>query len=211
MKGINYGFIYLFTVSGKGYVGQTPYLKKRFKRHFKVEKINPYFHNSLRKHFLDPKSSFKILECWKRNGRTLEEFKKLLGNREIFWIAELDTYDPEQKKGWNLTKGGSGCLGAKINQGEKNPQFGKVGFWKGKVFSEEHRKKLSKIREGKSPWNKGISWSEEQKIILSKTHKGQIPWNLGIPQTEEHRIKNSESHKGQVAWNKGLKLKEVMK
>ncbi|MFA5031076.1 MAG: GIY-YIG nuclease family protein [Patescibacteria group bacterium] len=108
---VNYGWIYLFTVSNRGYVGQAVNLKQRFRVHFRLKKPNPYFHNSLRKHFSNPESSFKILECWKRNGRTLEEFKNLLDTREIFWINDLNTFDLKQKNGWNLTKGGGGSLG----------------------------------------------------------------------------------------------------
>lgn len=138
-KEINYGFIYLFTVSGKCYVGQAANLKRRFKKHFS-KKNNSYFHNSLRKYF-SKNGSFKILEIWKRNGRSLEEFKKLLDSREIFWTAELKTYDPAQKNGWNLTKGGCGQLGFKHKKetkqkikehqpdrsGKNNPMFGRSG------------------------------------------------------------------------------------
>lgn len=31
-----------------------------------------------------------------------------------------------------------------------------VRYWKGKTFSEEHRRKLSEARKGKSPANKGV-------------------------------------------------------
>lgn len=157
-KEINYGFIYLFKVSGKGYVGQTPYLKERVKDHFKEKRYNSYFHNSLRKHFKE-NGSFKILECWKRNGRSLEEFRKLLNACEMFWISELKTFDPKQENGWNLTKGGDGVLGRirskesieKIS-GKKHPRFGKP--WP--ALSEHNKQRVG----AKNP-NWGKHWPEK--------------------------------------------------
>jgi len=102
-----WGFIYCFTINDKKYVGQTietkcSGLKRRFRAHFKTKIINPYFHNALRKYWKP--GCFLIIET---HFNTRDKIKSILNEREIFWIAELDTYDPEQKKGWNLQKGGA--------------------------------------------------------------------------------------------------------
>lgn len=43
---------------------------------------------------------------------------------------------------------------------------------KGKIFSEETRKKISEARKGKEPWNKGKHHSEETKKKISEAKKG---------------------------------------
>jgi group I intron endonuclease len=106
-----WGFIYLFTISGKGYVGQAVNLKRRIKEHFTTKNSNFHFHNSLRKYF-QPKC-FRVIEVHHEVPKNL---KFILDEREMFWIDELKTYDPEQRTGWNLTKGGNGCLGRKCKE-----------------------------------------------------------------------------------------------
>jgi hypothetical protein len=44
---------------------------------------------------------------------------------------------------------------------------------RGKIFSEESRKKMSESHKGQVPWNKGIPCSEEQKLKLSDVFKGK--------------------------------------
>ena len=58
---------------------------------------------------------------------------------------------------------------------------------KGKVFSEEHRRKMSEARKGTKCWNKGIKMSEETKRKISESHKG------------------SQYSKGMLFWNNGTK------
>lgn len=196
---INYGFIYLFTVSGKGYVGQTPYLKKRFKDHFREKKWSLYFHNSLRKHFKE-NGSFKILETWKRNNRTLDEFRKLLGNRETFWIKKLDTFDPEQKKGWNLTKGGCGSLGYRPTKETLEKISGRNHHFFGKHPSKETRKLLSEAHKGEKHYFFGRSGkdasffgkhhSEETLKILSELRQGEKNPSVKLTKKQVQEIRS---------------------
>jgi group I intron endonuclease len=139
-----WGFIYAYTIKNKKYIGQAINLKDRMKKHFK-ETANPYFHNSLRKYFKP--GDFRILEA---HYDTPEKLKILLDNREIFWIDKLNTYDPKQKTGWNLTKGGNGQLG-----------------W---VPNEKTRKKMSDIKIGKPTWSKGQKFTTKHKENISKNH-----------------------------------------
>jgi len=140
-----WGFIYKFTINEKIYVGLAINLKRRFKTHFKEVKSNPYFHNALRKYFKS--RDFRIIEAIYETKKNL---KLILTEREIFWINKLDTYDPKQKKGWNLTRGGEGQFGW-------NP-------------SEVTRDKMSNAKKGKPNGRKGIPFSKEHIENISKYH-----------------------------------------
>lgn len=190
----NWGFIYAFVVDSKGYVGWTTDLKRRFKTHFREKKWNPYFHNSLRKNFPNnPNNSFKILEAHKRNGESNLEFKKILDEREIFWTAKLGTFDPKQKKGWNLTKGGGGVVGikrpdlSKRNKewgkegkytGEKNPNFGIKAPWRTK--ENKKRKETGEFLGEKNPRAKSVV------LISPEGKKYQLP--CYVPFCKEHGL-----------------------
>jgi hypothetical protein len=133
---INWGFIYVFKICNKEYVGITFDLKQRFKDHFNVKNSNKYFHNALRKYFPIDKNCFKILEVHKNTGNE-KEFEKLLFLREKFQIKNRNTYDPKQKIGWNLTEGGEGSLGWTPSQETKN-----LMKEKRKKYLKEHPKEM---------------------------------------------------------------------
>lgn len=77
---------------------------------------------------------------------------------------------------------------------------------KGIVFSEEHKKKLSEKRLGVPLTNEakqkmkisltGRIFSEETKRKIGNAHKGKLV-------SEETKKKLKDSHKGQIPWNKG--------
>ena len=69
---------------------------------------------------------------------------------------------------------------------------GKIGYWIGKKFSEEHRRKIGVALKGKK-------FSEETKQKMSKAKRG-------IKHSEEHRRKNSEAQKGEKnhSWKGGI-------
>lgn len=90
-----------------------------------------------------------------------------LKEREKFWIQELDTFYGE---GYNATLGGEGVVG--------------------RIFSDEHKRKLSEAK-------KGSKHSEESKRKMSESRKGKITWNKGIPHTKETKVKMSASHMGE--------------
>ena len=58
-------------------------------------------------------------------------------------------------------------------------------YWKGKKFSEEHKKKLSKSHKGKIPWNKGLK-------------NKQDAWNKGMTCSEETKEKLRQARKKQI-------------
>jgi len=65
---------------------------------------------------------------------------------------------------------------------------------KGRVFSEETRRKLSEEKKGKTPWNKEV--------------KGYHTSLKGRKRSEEFRKKLIEATEGCIPWNKGSKKQE---
>jgi len=86
-------------------------------------------------------------------------------------------------------------------KGDKNPQFGKTGYWRGKNRSKKTRIKISNSLKGEKNPNHGKKFSEATRKKMSKAKKGQIPWSKGrnLPSlSEETRKKLSEINKGKV-------------
>jgi len=67
---------------------------------------------------------------------------------------------------------------------------------KGKLHSEETRKKMSEIKKGKSH-------SEETKIKMSKLRKGEKNTMYGKTHSEEARKRMREANKNKKWWNDG--------
>lgn len=91
-----------------------------------------------------------------------------------------------------------------------------INVWsKGKTFSEEHKKNLSKSHMNKPSAMKGKNHTDETKLKISESRKGIVPWNLGkkgqysLPSrllSEETRKKISRSKMGTPSWNTGKPL-----
>ena len=143
------GVIYkIISPSWKIYVGKTYNLRKRISSHkcsAKADK-NIMLHNSIRKYGWDA-----------HNLEVIEEVDdSIMDEREIYWIAELETYCYENPMGLNMTKGGEGQRSTWMHKtglrkwfsekftGEGNPFYGKK-------HTEETRKKLSIAHKGQSP------------------------------------------------------------
>jgi hypothetical protein len=84
-------------------------------------------------------------------------------------------------------------------------------LFKGRIFSDEWKRKLSEAKIGFIPWNKGSILTEDQKQNHKGFNKGHTTWNKGIPMSEEQRNKMSVSRKGRIPWNKGLIMTEEQK
>ncbi len=109
--------------------------------------------------------------------------------------------------------------------GKNNPFYGRKHtdeykekisrIHKGKIVSQETRKKISEGHRGKKPWNKGlkgiIKHSKEARKKMSEARKGKKrPTHAekmrGREFTEEHRRKIGEAHRGEKCnfWKGGL-------
>jgi len=67
---------------------------------------------------------------------------------------------------------------------------------KKRVFSLEHRRKLSESLKGRISCNKGTSMSKETKLKISNSKKGKPGPTKGMKFSEEHKRKLSEAKKG---------------
>lgn len=93
---------------------------------------------------------------------------------ERYWISQFKTW------GFKLTNGTDGGDGTNL---------------KNRIFSQEHRRKLSNALKGKKP-----SPETRKKQALAKIGTKH---NLGTKYTDEQRKRVSDAHKGQKSWNKG--------
>lgn len=143
-----------------------------------------------------------------------------INEREIYWIAKLDARN--LKIGYNITMGGEGT-----GSGVDHPKFGKHY-----IFSDEHKKNLSKSHIGLQSGSKhplyGTVRSEDTRNKISESLKGQIIseetrqklsdslsgekcfW-YGKSHTQETKDKISSSKQGQLPWNAGVPMSEEIK
>ena len=101
------GYIYCITnkVTEKRYVGQTSTtVQQRYKEHTRCAlsgaNTTSILYKSMRKHGLN---SFYVETLEKLTADSKEHLKSLLNEREMFHIADKDTYKPN---GYNMTEGG---------------------------------------------------------------------------------------------------------
>ena len=132
--------------------------------------------------------------------------KELLNEREIFWIKELNSFNPN---GYNLHEGGIGgdtftnninkeLIREKMkikNKGEKNPNFNKklIDVWSKKYGIDEANEKIKNLYLKIS---ESVNNSEKYKNAmqnLSDEQRSRIGCNSGISKSEEHKIKISKT------------------
>lgn len=144
-------------INGKSYIGQSNDIKRRWKEHRSKHswKSNHVIYRAFKKYGFE-NFKFEIIE---------ECDVKFLSEKEKYYIAEFDTY----KNGYNETEGGEGISGfnhseetkqklSEMLSGENNPNYGipmseeqkklRSDMFKGRVFSEEHKQKLSEAKIG---------------------------------------------------------------
>lgn len=134
------GVIYKITSpSGRLYVGKTHDLRKRvnaYKCDVRKNRKDLKLHNSLRKYGWDA----HILEV-------IEEVEDaLLDEREIYWIAELNTYCYKNPRGLNMTLGGDGQRSTWMHDTERRKKqselfSGEGNPFYGKTHTEEYKKR----------------------------------------------------------------------
>jgi group I intron endonuclease len=166
------GWVYLIrnTVNGKCYVGQTS-LDKVDRRWYQ-ERYSPHgiLKHAFAKYGIESFEFTTIVEI----PRTHENFRELLGEREILEIKERNTLFPN---GYNLEKGG-------YVHGHHPLTRQKIGdAHRGKFVSDETREKLRISHLGKKPTPEAIEKNRQKqlgKIItlatrkkLSEAHKGK--------------------------------------
>lgn len=166
------------------YVGKTKKtIKERLSKHIYLSKngvkrpLNLWI-----KKLLDNGITPEIIEIEKTN---IDEWC----NKEIFWISfyrkKYELLNLSDGGGSNLNYSPSDETRKKISEGNK----GKVGYWRGKKMTEEHKQKISKGGIGKKR-------SELTKKNISNSLKGK-------KLSESHKLKLSENstNKGKIAKN----------
>ena len=175
-----YGYIYrIYKIDNqKSYVGKTTgNIIQRIQSHFKANQ-DTGIAIAVRKHGKDA-FDWEILEICP-NSDTQQ--------REIFWIASLDTY---KGFGYNRTPGGDGSYGI------HHPFYGKK-------LTEEHKEKLSQAKIGKYSGENhpqyGTRRSEETKRKISAAQTGEKSYWYGTKRSE--KMKRQISRKMKEHWRK---------
>lgn len=215
-------------INNKIYVGSSINLKSRKHQHFyRLEKQyhgNNHLQSAYNKYGKD-NFKWEIIEYLPLT-EDKEENKKLILEREQYWIDTLDVcntgYNINKNAEWNfcteetkrkISEGNKGKIVtdefrikmSNIIKGRKLSEKNKERLKKlhtgnkyrlGIKHTEESKKKMSSSLKGKVSPNKGKPMSEEQKVKIRNSKKGSIPWNLGKPMSEEQKIKVSNSKKG---------------
>ncbi|MBR3746662.1 MAG: GIY-YIG nuclease family protein [Selenomonadaceae bacterium] len=181
------GVIYKITclVNGKSYVGQTRQkLNRRIIEHKRdSSRGRPGIDAAIAKYGWENFTAEIIEECP----------VELLNEREIFWIAKLNTKVPN---GYNLTDGGDNSLNpsdetrAKISANHADFSGEKNGFY-GEHHSEETRAKISAAKKGKPH----KPHSPETCAKIAASNKGKHSQNKGKHLSEEHRAKIAVARK----------------
>jgi len=204
------GYIYCATSpSNKKYYGYSLNFEGRKAGHIKCAKKGQkgLFYNAIRK-YCSENFKWDIIEEYEKENKI--EIKKILCEREIFWIEKDKTYLPEF--GYNMTKGGDGRVGVphsketkeKLSRARKGKKLSKETkkrmseSAKGKKMSEEQKQKIRIKLLGKKQSDETISKrSIKLKGIYHYWNAGKSPANKGIPHTKEQIKKQSDAQKGQ--------------
>ena len=177
-------------ITGLFYIGQTTNLYKRRKYHIcdltNNKYKNPHLQNSWNKHGGENFIFEILIHC---ESSELDKYEQFF----------VDTLKPE----YNIMKECvSSPKGLTLSEEHKKKlsisHMGKPGYWKGKEFSDEHRRKLSE-------WQKGKKFSKERK------EKQSISM-LNHKVTDEGRKNMSKAQKGHlVSPEQRLKISNTLK
>lgn len=175
------GVIYKITSpTGRLYIGKTYHLAGRiasYKHDLKKERYTTVLFHSLKKYGWDA-HKLEVIE---------DLADELLEEREIFWIAELKTYRPENENGMNMTHGGEGHRGTWMHDLARRKHMsetfrGSNASFYGKHHTEENKKKASirvsaynKKHGIKVPqWGAEKGWEKTRKVVIAYNSKGKF-------------------------------------
>lgn len=221
MEQVKFGYIYITTnlINNKIYIGQHvfPYFDLKYKGSGTILK------KAFKKYGWDNFKCEIIEWC-----NSYEE----LNDREAYWIEEKDATNP--KVGYNIALGGNNAPLAESTKKKLSEYFkylasitpnyggkgrivseetrkkiskankGNPGFWKGKHLPKETREKLSNVRKGKSHY-KGWKPSEElneanrQRMLERMKNPNWQPYFKGHKHTEETKKIIGEKSKKAVS------------
>lgn len=158
-------FVYLTTnkLNGKQYVGS--HVTKNINDSY-IGSGRPYFANAVKKYGKENFERIILKEC-----DSIEEARLL----EEPYINEYNTLSPN---GYNLSPTGGTCEfgGRHSEESKKKISNSLKGKFKGRVFSDDWKQKLSDAKKNYVPWNVGKApyvWTEEMKKKAGESRKGE--------------------------------------
>ena len=151
--------IYIITnsVNAKQYVGISKNLRSRWNRHRRAAGDTPLLHKAIKKYGIENFVFTHIADAFDQEGAF--DIERML-------IEQHNTFAPN---GYNLTKGGETGVGAQ----------------KGRVVSEETKKKISVSLKGITSPRKGVTLSDETKKKISDSKKGKPVNRNGYKHSQE--------------------------
>lgn len=183
--------------SGKKYIGKSINIKTRLKHHkcyltsetCNTRQTNRYLYAAVQKY------GWVSFKTWVVEELELDD--KLMADREVYWIEFYNTTDKVQ--GYNLTKDSSSkCI---VSDDTRALLSAKL---KGRVLSEESRRKQADSIRGENHHYYGRHLSEEHKRKLSEATSGSKNPRFGKPgsmlgrkHTPEALAKMSLAQKGE--------------
>lgn len=186
-----YGVIYKVTnlVNGKIYIGQTKqdfYKRKRYHLFCLRNGCQFVFYRAMRKYGLD---NFE----WEIIDEAHNE--KDIIQKEIYWIDFYKSYIyAENSNGYNMTIGGEGTKGRIVSDETRKrlsvSKSGKNHPFYGKKHSENHKQRIA---DG----NKGKFVSEETRKKMSDSQIDGKHWNYGGTISDEHKKAISNANSGE--------------
>ena len=203
------GTIYILRnkINNKYYVGQTI---KTFKERFRNHQVSrSYIGKALRKYRVANFEKIILenipeVELDEMERKLIIEYNSLVPNGynlESGGSKNHHLSDETKKKISEANKGNTYGLGHKLTIEHKNKlkiigkekgfKEGHIPWNKGKILTDETKKKISEAKKGKS-------FSEEHKKKIGMASKNRIPWNKGKHLSEEHKKKISEANKGRI-------------
>lgn len=178
-------YIYCHTApNGKRYIGQTCQRLNARWSHGHGYKDQPYFSRAIAKYGW---------ENFRHDIFCVVHSKKVADLFEQHYIAKYDTFNPDC--GYNLTKGGGGCLGHKASE-ETRKKLSAIN--KGRVFTEEQRKKISeKLRNAYASGELPVkTMCEEARRKMSAERTGEGNPMYGMHHSKEAVAKIVAAHLG---------------
>jgi group I intron endonuclease len=196
------GIIYCaISPSGKKYYGKTTRTLKTRKREHSKNIRHWIFTDALRKYGID-NFQWDVIESI--SSEDAKDLRNKLDEREKYWIERDKTQD--RNFGYNMLSGGDGTFGYKRVFSEEHKRKISEAL-KGKKLPEEVKNEISRVLKGKnksdigrrnmSDARKGIKFSEDHCKNISKSKSGENNPNWGKYRSAETKRKISESNIGQ--------------
>jgi group I intron endonuclease len=170
-----FGIIYLATnlTNGMKYVGySTKTLRERKQKHLReAKKSDYYFHRSLIRYGFE-NFTWEIIDQVYGNIESKydkEDLKKRLGEREKYWVAFYDSFNPN--KGYNMSAGGEGGDNFTYNPNKENIRLSQSLSKQGKnnSFFGKKRPAHSEEMKGSRHFNFGKHLSNETREKIAKS------------------------------------------